>query len=196
LQQAGLPPAHCKEFLAFTGMAQNASLVRSATAWVAIHRLGEIGRPDESTDPRSLTRKRIEEWLLAKRVRDSFRSRHDDDATAAVEAALAVVMSGWSRAFLPDATDSAAKTAQRLFSDPTVRVYLLVNEHEEVWWFSQERYDRMLQALAVAAVAEWATEDPVGAEGMSHILDLAHQLQEAASQAGYRLEETVALLSS
>jgi len=177
-------------------IADEISLARLVVAWAILHRLGEIASPEKTEDSRTLSQMRIQDWLIQKKIHAGLSQRDHDENQITADSVLFLILVHWSDIALSDTPFSPAQIADRLFTDNSVREYLLVNKHAGSLWFNKERFERMLQALSLVATAELHMLEQGDVKKTAQVNEFSQVLLDAADTAGYRLEETIAILQS
>ena len=135
----------------------------------------------------------LEEWLLIPRIEQALRESGSNEREAQKEAIL--VQKG---AELPDLLER--ENAAPFFADSRIRDYLEVNLHEGTLWFVKERLESLLHWLFHVWTANQLAQPETTTEKVTERIAQVYQrvttVLKAAEESGYRLEETLEILST
>jgi glycosidase len=166
-----------------------------AAAWIMVHHLGEFHAAEESIDSRTLSRQRLDEWLLRKATAGAFQSLRGDGATAHADALLVAVLVAHDQMLLPSAKLTVADHMTELLRDALACEYLQVNRHEDVLWLNKERLERMLAATLLVNAVQLQAKGDATKSIVDHVVKTAQQLRDLAAQASYQVAEMMQLLA-
>jgi glycosidase len=161
-------------------------------AWTFVHTLGRV---ISEADFELQSRSGIDEWLLGRVLAGTLYDLGLDDF--AVQQAVTIVKlltshQRWFETPVP-AEVRPYHVLLSLLKDREVQHFLQVNRYQDVLWFNQEAFDRLLWWLMVPAVVE-ATVDaarpaPEVAEKISDRYDIIQKLHQAEEESGYQVEK-------
>ena len=160
--------------------------------WLFTHATGRAFGPD--TEARS--REWLRSWRWDRALAETFQALGDDSAQAYRRVDFIEGLIGHATAFRASGTIPIMKRIEAWQADSAVRRWLLVNQHEGVWWFHKESWIQWVNALAVLAELEITSDatldEALRAKRVRETRELRDQLLVAADNSGYRLDALAA----
>ena len=166
-----------------------------ALAWAVVHPLGRISR---SRDRGEQSAAWMDEWRLGRVIARWIQSLGCDGERAWRETRLIKIVTrhqDWWRRSRGDLPGSL----KRLFSDHDVQNHLEFNQFGGSLWMNKERFEDLIYWLFTVSAARGAAGARSRAAALSSVEEESFReamlLAEAGRAAGYRVEETLTLLS-
>jgi hypothetical protein len=177
--------------------------------WLFTHSLGKVITTDGWEDA---SRSGIDEWLLGKILAGTYRDLHLDETIAWRTVRLVKVLVAQQGCFEETAVEEkqAYRIAEELLRDDDAHQFLGVNRYQGALYFNREAFDQLLERLLmitaitsdarvdVTDVADeqaptvddrkMAATEPTAAERIIAAYEVVQQLQQAAADAEYKVE--------
>ena len=179
---AGPIPAKPTETLSFW---------RVPLAFVIAWRLDEARRLSRGAE---MVSKR-DERPLAKPIARAFRQLGADEQSAWLDARLVRIMCNHFPVldFYPGG--GGRFSLHRMFEDPAVQEYLLVNRHQDVLWFNREQMEKLVYWLFFASVLSLEAGSRLDRQALTARFENATEILEAAETSEYQVEKLFQLLA-
>jgi glycosidase len=144
-----------------------------------------------------ISRAWIDEWLLGKIIRQTFRDLDDDEPGAERHLLLVKILVKNVQTLQP-------ANIQTLLSDPEVQVFIGVNRYQDVLWFNQESFEELIGWLQTLTRLELAAADLLEGPALSAAAvnaiqaeaAMAAKMVQAAGQSAYQLEKLLTALEN
>lgn len=118
-------------------------------AWSFLSQLGAMTDPENYVEGSQTW---VENWLLDKLIRDSFRQRNLSVEVSSRLAALCMILVKQSEWFEQcDQEDAAVKLLEVWLEDSEIQRYLIVHRYQDILWFNKEAFETFLWWLFVIA---------------------------------------------
>ena len=155
--------------------------------WLFTHPLGEVVEEEHA---REISRSWVDEWLLGKMIAGALAEMEMSEDAAWRAVATIKLMLGyrdWLKVEAPD--DLQPYTVLRsALSSSEVQAYIGVNRHQEILWFNQESFERLVWWMTLLATIEYSVEAAADfAEKLAAIYDLAQHLLQAEAASDYQV---------
>jgi glycosidase len=192
-------PLQMEDFLAEilpAGEDETASYRQALILWSVLRHVGEIfikaGKPLGGTPW-------MEEWMLAPNIARVFVRLGLDEWKAEEATNLIRAMIGHPEVLSTRTPKLRSILAKRMFEDPAVRNYLLVNTHGGIEWLRKERIDTLMPWLLLSSVVALLADDTIPQEEYAGEIkvryDSAVEILGAAVESGYQVKRTLEMLT-
>jgi hypothetical protein len=165
-------------------------------AWITVHHLADLQKPEDGLDDPPTVRKYLDEWLLHKVIRQAFREYGADETEAHFDALLVSIVAVYSDVLLPEARQVLSAKMQRLFEDPAVGEFLNYNRYDGALWLNKERLERLVAALFAVGLVRRQTSGDLTDHGLSEVCRAARRILENAERAGYQLDKLAGIFGA
>lgn len=132
----------------------------------------------------------VDDWQLGKVMEDSFSALGVDDERIEAEVTLIKALS----MFRANGGPFGMKKVASLLESAEARTFLEVNRHEDILWFSKERFEELMLWLFAISVAKVMGESGAK-ENIGRLYDTFQDAVAMAEESGYKLEVFLDLIS-
>jgi hypothetical protein len=167
--------------------------------WIACHRLGEVVSRDDAA---GISRTWIDEWQLARIIKQAFQDLGADEGNADRFTSLVRLLTshqGWGQDIhstqeKADTEKEAVRILQSWLQDGELQRFLGFIRYQDVLWFNKESFEEWLWWAFAAATIQLFSEGHRGAEddlmtAFQNVYTIVQRLEGAAAESGYQVEK-------
>ncbi len=162
-------------------------------AWLTLEAL-DYFRPVKDRTPAGITAgRRVSQWMLWKLIREAFEEHLNNKESAYWDMQLVLILLSHSALFSPENSRNLNETFRRILVNKDVRDYLQIHSYDNVLWLNKERFEQMINCLALAATLNSSRKSKKGLLPPKRSQDIKKILS-AAAKAGYQVEKLVEII--